>query len=54
MEFIEITKDRYLVKDSNGRIVSEKEIKKDKKKKVKEVKHEVEPDTVEETTEPTK
>lgn len=52
MDLIKITKDRYLVKDSNGRIVSEKEIKKDKKKKVKEVKHEVEPDTVEETTEP--
>ena len=54
MELIKITKDRYLVKDSNGRIVSDNEIKKDKKKKAKEVKHEVEPDTVEETTEPTK
>ena len=51
MELIKITKDRYLVKDSNGRIVSDNEIKKDKKKKVKEVKHEVEPNTIEETTE---
>lgn len=54
MEFIEITKDRYLIKNSNGRIVSKEEIKKDKKKKAKEVKHEVEPDTIKETAEPTK
>ncbi len=54
MELIKITKDRYLVKDSNGKIVSGKDIKKEKKKKVKEEKHEVEPEAIEKTAEPTK